>query len=76
MTTPNSSLNAGYLEEKGGRKNDAVPDYSRAGLIYADGHARQAASECIAHLDALGAKAESDAIRRKLEPKKQKSDLP
>jgi len=73
---PKLLFERGYLEEKGGRKNDAVPDYSRAGLIYADGHARQAASECIAHLDALGAKAESDAIRRKLEPKKQKSDLP
>jgi tetratricopeptide (TPR) repeat protein len=66
----------GYLEEKGGRKSDAIPDYSRAGLIYADAHARQPASDCIARLDGLGAKAESDAIRRKLEPRKAKSDLP
>jgi hypothetical protein len=45
-------------------------------LIDAGAHARQAAGECIARLDSLGAKAESDAIKRKLETKKAKSDLP
>ncbi|HLJ51289.1 MAG TPA: tetratricopeptide repeat protein [Bryobacteraceae bacterium] len=66
----------GYLEEKGGRKVEAIADYQRSGLIYADAHARQPAEECLTHLDALGAKAEADAVRRKMEPKKAKSDLP
>jgi tetratricopeptide (TPR) repeat protein len=66
----------GYLEEKAGRKKDAVTDYQRAGLIYADGYSRKSAQECAAHLDGLGAKAEADEVRRKLEPKKAKSDLP
>jgi tetratricopeptide (TPR) repeat protein len=66
----------GYLEEKGGRKKDAVADYQRAGLIYAESYARKPAQECAAHLDGLGAKTEADEVRRKMEPKKAKSDLP
>jgi tetratricopeptide (TPR) repeat protein len=66
----------GYLEEKAGRKNEAIPDYQRAGLLYADGFAKQEAQECIAHLDNLGAKAQADQIRLKLAPKTKKTDLP
>ena len=66
----------GYLEEKAARKKDAVADFQRAGLIYADGYARKQALECAAHLEGLGAKAEADEVRRKMEPKKAKSDLP
>ncbi len=66
----------GYLEEKGARKSEAIADYHRSGLIYADSHARQPAEECITHLAGLGANAEADAVRKKLEPKKVKSDLP
>jgi tetratricopeptide (TPR) repeat protein len=66
----------GYLEEKAGRKKDAVVDYQRAGLIYADGFARKSAQQCAERLDGLGAKAAADEVRRKLEPKKAKSDLP
>jgi tetratricopeptide (TPR) repeat protein len=66
----------GYLEEKAGRKKDAVVDFHRAGLIYADGSARKAAQECATHLDGLGAKAEAEEVRHKMEPRKAKSDLP
>ena len=66
----------GYLEEKAGHKNDAIADYRRSGLVYADAHSRKPAEDCAVRLEALGAKAEADAIRRQLEPKKQKSDLP
>ena len=66
----------GYLEEKAGMKKEAVPDYSRAGLIYADGHARTQAQECVARLDGLGAKAEAEAVRLKMAPKTPKTDLP
>jgi len=66
----------GYLEEKAGRKKDAVVDFHRSGMIYADGYGRKSAQECIAHLDGLGAAAEADDIRRKMEPRKSKSDLP
>jgi tetratricopeptide (TPR) repeat protein len=66
----------GYLEEKAGLKRDAVPDYHRAGMIYADGSARKSAEECVARLDGLGAKTEADAVRLKLAPKTPKSDLP
>jgi tetratricopeptide (TPR) repeat protein len=66
----------GYLEEKAGLKKDAIPDYHRAGLIYADGFAKASAQECVARLDGLGAKAEADAVRLKLAPKTPKSDLP
>jgi hypothetical protein len=66
----------GYLEERAGLKRDAVPDYHRAGMIYADGSARKSAEGCVATLDGLGAKAEADAVRLKLAPKKPKSDLP
>lgn len=66
----------GYLEEKAGMKKDAVPDYHRAGMIYADTSARAQAQECVAKLDGLGAKAEADAVRLKMAPKTKKSDLP
>jgi tetratricopeptide (TPR) repeat protein len=66
----------GYLEEKAGRKKDAVTDYQRAGLIYADGYDRKAAQDCATHLEGLGAKSEADAVRQKLLPRKAKSDLP
>jgi tetratricopeptide (TPR) repeat protein len=66
----------GYLEEKAGMKKEAIPDYHRAGLIYADGSAKALAQECVTHLDNLGAKAEADAVRLKLAPKTKKTDLP
>jgi tetratricopeptide (TPR) repeat protein len=66
----------GYLEEKAGRKTDAVVDLHRAGLLYADNYGRKSAEDCAAHLDALGAHGEAAEVRRKLEPRKAKSDLP
>jgi tetratricopeptide (TPR) repeat protein len=66
----------GYLEEKAGLKKDAIPDYHRAGLIYADSSAKASAQECVTRLDGLGAKLEADAIRLKMAPKTRKSDLP
>ena len=66
----------GYLEEKAGLKKDAVPDYHRAGMIYADSSAKASAQECVTRLDGLGAKAEADAVRLKMAPKTRKSDLP
>jgi tetratricopeptide (TPR) repeat protein len=66
----------GYLEEKAGRKRDAIGDYHRAGLLYADASARAAAQECVERLDGLGAKTEADAVRLKLAPRTPKSDLP
>jgi len=65
---PRLLFEKGYLEEKDGRKKDAVADYQRAGLIYADGYDRKSAQECATHLEGLGARAEADAVRRKLEP--------
>ena len=73
---PKLLFERGYLEEKAGMKKEAIPDYHRAGLIYADSSARQSAQECVARLDGLGAKAEADAVRLKLAPKARKSDLP
>jgi tetratricopeptide (TPR) repeat protein len=66
----------GYLEEKAGLKKEAIPDYHRAGMIYADSSARASAQECVARLDGLGAKAEADAVRLKMAPKTPKTDLP
>jgi tetratricopeptide (TPR) repeat protein len=66
----------GYLEEKAGMKKEAIPDYQRAGLLYADSSAKASAQECVTRLDGLGAKAEADAVRLKLAPKTRKSDLP
>lgn len=66
----------GYLEEKAGRKQDAVGDYQRAGLLFADASARAAAQECVERLDGLGAKKEADAVRLKLAPRTPRSDLP
>jgi hypothetical protein len=57
-------------------KKEAIPDYQRAGLIYADSFAKASAQGCAARLDGLGAKAEADAVRLKLTPKTRKSDLP
>lgn len=73
----------GYLAEKADRKKDAVRDYHRAGMIYADAFtaygdrfARSPAEECIARLDSLGAKEQADDVRLQLIPKTPKSDLP
>jgi tetratricopeptide (TPR) repeat protein len=65
----------GYIEEKAGRKKEAVADLHRAGMIYADGYGRKSAEDCASRLDALGAHGEAGEIRRKMEPKA-KSDLP
>jgi tetratricopeptide (TPR) repeat protein len=73
---PKLLYDRGYLEEKAGRKKEAIADYERAGLVFADGYGRQSAQECVARLEHLGAKTEAAAIKRKLEPKKAKSDLP
>jgi tetratricopeptide (TPR) repeat protein len=66
----------GYLEEKAGLKKDAIPDYHRAGMLYADGSAKAEAQLCVTRLDTLGAKTEADAVRLKMAPKTRKSDLP
>ena len=66
----------GYLEEKGGRKNEAIADYQRAGLLYADSGMRPEGQECVARLDGLGAASEADTVRLKLAPRTRKSDLP
>jgi tetratricopeptide (TPR) repeat protein len=66
----------GYLEEKAGMKKEAIPDYQRAGLLYADRSARAQAQECVQKLDTLGAKNEADAVRLKMAPKTRKTDLP
>jgi hypothetical protein len=66
----------GYLEEKAGMKKEAIPDYHRAGMLYADGRANASAQECVTRLDTLGAKTEADAIRLKMAPKTKKTDLP
>jgi tetratricopeptide (TPR) repeat protein len=66
----------GYLEEKAGRRKDAIADYQRAGLIYADGRDRKSAQECATHLEGLSARNEAAEVLHKLEPRKAKSDLP
>jgi tetratricopeptide (TPR) repeat protein len=66
----------GHLEEKVGRKTDAIADFQRAGLLYADRGARQPAEECAARLESLGAGPEAASVRRKLTPARPKSDLP
>jgi len=73
---PKLLYDRGYLEDKAGMKNDAVRDYYRAGMVYADSSAREPAEECIARLDGLGAKEQADTVRRQLIPKKPKTDLP
>jgi tetratricopeptide (TPR) repeat protein len=66
----------GYLEEKAKRNKDAIADYHRAGLVYADSGARAGAQDCVERLDRLGARSEADAVRLKLAPKTRPSDLP
>jgi tetratricopeptide (TPR) repeat protein len=73
---PRLLFEKGYLEEKAGRKPDATADFRRAGLIYADSHAGKDAESCAAHLETLSAKAEAAEVRKALEPKQKKSDLP
>ena len=74
---PKLHFERGYLAEKVGRNNDAIADYYRAGLLWADGgYARRQAEECLTKLDALGAKGEAAGLRRRMEPRKPKSDLP
>lgn len=52
-----------YLEEKGGRKKEAVADYKRAGLLYADSGYRKKAEECIQKLAELGAQKEAEEVQ-------------
>jgi hypothetical protein len=66
----------GYLEDKAGMMKEAIPDYHRAGMIYADSSARTAAQKCVAKLDSLGAKSEADDVRLRLAPKTPTSDQP
>ena len=66
----------GYLEEKAGNRKDAVGDYRRAGLIYADGRDRKSAQECAARLEGLSARNEASEVLHRMEPKAIKSDLP
>lgn len=66
----------GYLEEKADMKREAIQDYHRAGMLYADASARTPAQECVVRLDGLGATAEADDVRLKIAPKTPKSDLP
>lgn len=73
---PRLLYDRGYLEDKAGIKKDAVRDYYRAGMLYADSSAREPAQECIARLDALGAKEQADTVRQQLVPKTPKTDLP
>ena len=78
---PKLLYDRGYLEEKADMKKDAVWDYYRAGMVYADSaardsSAREQAQECIVRLDGLGAKEQADSVRQQLIPKKPKSDFP
>jgi len=73
---PKLLYDRGYLEEKADKKKDAVRDYYRAGMPYADSSARERAQECVARLDALGAKEQADSVRQQLIPKPPKTDLP
>jgi tetratricopeptide (TPR) repeat protein len=73
---PTLLFEKGYLEAKASRNKDAVADLQRAGLIFADGHARKSAEDCAVRLEALGARLEAAEVRHKLEPRKAKSDLP
>jgi len=66
----------GYLEDKAGMKKDAVRDYYRSGMLYADSSAREPAQECIVRLEGLGAKEQADTVRQQLIPKTPKTDLP
>jgi tetratricopeptide (TPR) repeat protein len=73
---PKLLYDRGYLEEKTGMKKDAIRDYYRAGMLYADSSMREPAQECITRLDSLDAKEQADTVRLQLIPKKPKSDLP
>lgn len=73
---PKLLYDRGYLEEKAGRQKDAVRDYHRAGMLYADASVRDSAQECIVRLDALGATEQADDVRLMLVPKTPKTDLP
>jgi tetratricopeptide (TPR) repeat protein len=66
----------GYLEEKAGRKDDAIADYQRSGLIYAEASAKKPAEECAVHLESLGAKSQAAVVRAKLEPKSRNPTFP
>lgn len=65
----------GYIEDKAGRKREAIGDLHRAGMIFADGWGKKSAEDCAVRLDALGAHGEAAEVRRKMTPKS-KSDLP
>jgi tetratricopeptide (TPR) repeat protein len=65
-----------HLLEKAGQKDQAAVRFQRAGLIYADGHAVDAARRCIERLQALGARAAAEAVEKKLAPRPRGDELP
>ena len=73
---PRLLFERGHLEEKAGLKADAVADFSRAGLIYADGHAEKPARDCAERLRKLDAGAAAEAIEKRLKPKARGNELP
>jgi tetratricopeptide (TPR) repeat protein len=65
-----------YLEQKAGKTKEAVADYRRAGLLYADRGSTSDALTMAKTLDQMGAKMESEEIVKRVEDAKPKSVLP
>lgn len=73
---PRLLFERGHLEEKAGMRADAISDFQRAGLVYAEGHAVKAARECAERLRKLDATTEASAIEKRLVPKPRGDALP
>lgn len=73
---PRLLFERGHLLEKAGQKDEAAADFQRAGLIYADGHAVDAARRCVERLEKLGAKAGAQAVEKRLAPRPRGDELP
>jgi len=65
-----------HLEEKAGRKSDAIADFHRAGLIRAERGDVKGARDCVSRLTTLGASTQAKEIEKRLEPKPRGDDLP
>ena len=65
-----------HLEDKAGRKNDAVSNFQRAALLYFDAGRRKNAEQCLARLRELGAEAQAREVEGRINAAKPKSDLP
>src|SRR5258706_7329389 len=57
-----------HLEEKAGRKADAIADFHRAGLIRAERSDVKGARDCVSRLLSLGASKQAKEIEKRLEP--------